>query len=169
MFIDSGIQNSGTPLGVRCFRRLRCIRFRKGETDEHGTPKKVRDFSSWGAINIALLRSEDPRGSSIKEQSTKYEDQSVFSVQSSVHNRIKRKFRFSLSIEEQWIVCSTSNWPVIQPCISVRHSPEGDSVNDVTISQIHDKQLAISFSLLLLNSFRQTRSKWVEFALQFRS
>src|ERR1041385_3662033 len=102
-----------------------------------------------------------------KEQSTKL--QSTFCIQTGVHNRIKRKFRFSVSIEEQWIVCSTSNWPVIQPCITVRHSPEGDSVNDVMIFQIHCKQFAVSFSLLLLNSFRQTRSKWVEFALQFRS
>src|SRR6476660_8794198 len=89
--------------------------------------------------------------------------------QTGVHYRSKRKFRFSVSIEEQGIVCSTSNWPVIQPCITVRHSPEGDSVNDVTVFQIHCKQLAVSFRLLLLNSLRQTRSKRVEFALQFWS
>src|SRR6185295_12674855 len=80
MFIDPGLQSAGTPLGVRCFRRVRWTGFRNDETDEHPTPKGVRNFRLWRTINIAFLRSEDSndRASKNKVQTTKVSQRFAF-------------------------------------------------------------------------------------------
>src|SRR6476646_10065610 len=80
MYIAPGLQSSGTPLGVRCFCRVRSTRLRNDETDEHPTPKGVRNFRLWRTINIALLRSEDSndRASKNEVQSTKLSQRFAF-------------------------------------------------------------------------------------------